>query len=75
MPEARVHLPKRSELCQPRGILQEICGLTTPCGRLSREEREEAYNKARERIFGSSVQTETTTPGKWMNSGLFHFTF
>lgn len=30
----------------------------------TREEREEAYNKARERIFGTSEKTGETTPGK-----------
>lgn len=38
--------------------------LTTCPFRLSREEREEAYNKARERIFGSSAATEASTPGQ-----------
>jgi hypothetical protein len=30
---------------------------------MTREEREEAYNKARERIFGSSEKIGETTPG------------
>lgn len=32
---------------------------------MTREEREEAYNKARERIFGTA-NTETSTPGTTM---------
>ena len=32
--------------------------------RLSREEREAAYNKARERIFGKEEKTGDATPGK-----------
>lgn len=32
---------------------------------MSREEKEEAYNKARERIFGTA-STETSTPGMYM---------
>lgn len=32
-------------------------------GRLSREEREAAYNKARERIFGKEEKTGDATPG------------
>jgi hypothetical protein len=31
--------------------------------RLSREEREAAYNKARERIFGKEEKTGDVTPG------------
>lgn len=31
--------------------------------RLSREEREAAYNKARERIFGKDEKTGDATPG------------
>lgn len=34
----------------------------TPTSRMSREEREEAYNKARERIFGTA-NTDASTPG------------
>lgn len=34
------------------------------CYRLTREEREEAYNKARLRIFGTTAETETSSPGK-----------
>lgn len=33
--------------------------------RLSREEREAAYIKARERIFGNSEKTGDATPGKF----------
>ncbi len=32
--------------------------------RLSREEREAAYNKARERIFGKEEKTGDATPGR-----------
>ena len=32
--------------------------------RLSREEREAAYNKARERIFGNTEKSGDATPGK-----------
>lgn len=39
--------------------------------RMSREEREEAYNKARERIFGTA-STETSTPGMHCSYSL-HF--
>ena len=42
-------------------------------GRLSREEREEAYNKARERIFGSSVQAEGSTPGMSLSNALLQY--
>lgn len=36
---------------------------TNKTTRLSREEREQKYNQARERIFGSAAPTETSTPG------------
>jgi len=42
--------------------------LTGP--RLSREEREAAYNKARERIFGKEENAGDVTPGKLLSEDL-----
>lgn len=41
--------------------------LITNIRRLTREQREEAYNKARERIFGNSEKTGESTPGKFIS--------
>ncbi|KAH7376247.1 R3H domain-containing protein [Plectosphaerella cucumerina] len=38
--------------------------------KMTREEREEAYNKARERIFGSSEKTGETTPDQEGENGI-----
>lgn len=38
--------------------------ITLTISRLSREEREAAYNKARERIFGNTEKSGDATPGK-----------
>ncbi|KAH8841803.1 hypothetical protein MCOR27_002802 [Pyricularia oryzae] len=38
--------------------------------KLTREEREEAYNKARLRIFGSSAETETSSPDNEDSTGV-----
>lgn len=43
--------------------VSSFCGTLTRI-RLTREQREEAYNKARERIFGTSEKTGELTPGK-----------
>jgi hypothetical protein len=42
--------------------ISKLTILTT--SRLSREEREAAYNKARERIFGNTEKSGDATPGK-----------
>jgi hypothetical protein len=52
---------KKSKLLVP--FLLEPLVLTAV--RLSREEREAAYNRARERIFGKDEKPGDTTPGNW----------
>ncbi len=38
--------------------------LLTVISRLTREEREEAYNRARQRIFGSVEKTDSSNQGE-----------
>lgn len=52
-------LPKRSKIL----VHISACVMTNCDLRLSREEREAAYNKARERIFGKDEKTGDATPG------------
>jgi hypothetical protein len=46
--------------------------LTNYFFRLSREEREAAYNKARERIFGKDEKAGDATPGMVFSLNLLH---
>lgn len=45
-------------------FLSELYWIIDQAYRLSREEREAAYNKARERIFGNPEKAGDATPGK-----------
>lgn len=43
--------------------------------RLSREEREAAYNKARERIFGNTEKSGEATPGNAIPRNTYIYTY
>lgn len=60
MEKTNLCLRKRSML--NISAISKLTILTT--SRLSREEREAAYNKARERIFGNTEKSGDATPGK-----------
>lgn len=60
MEKTNLYLRKRSML--NISAIPKLTILTT--SRLSREEREAAYNKARERIFGNTEKSGDATPGK-----------
>jgi hypothetical protein len=68
-PPLRRAVTEKTNLClQKRSMLNAsipiamLMALTI--SRLSREEREAAYNKARERIFGNTEKSGDATPGK-----------
>lgn len=68
-PPLRLAATEKTNLClQKRSMLNAsmlIAKLMTlTICRLSREEREAAYNKARERIFGNTEKSGDATPGK-----------
>jgi hypothetical protein len=61
----RVLRLRRSKYTRKRTLCAISFGMLTARSRLSREEREEAYKQARERIFGSTGPTEVSTPGSY----------
>ncbi len=59
MAKIKIYRLRRSKFLFPSGPV--ACSYFD---RLSREEREAAYNKARERIFGKEEKTGDATPGR-----------
>lgn len=64
--------PKNSKaLPTPRNSYSSLAALIlTPPRRMTREEREEAYNRARERIFGSSEKNGDASQGNFSSTCL-----